>query len=213
MWKCFPLVRLGYVTEMNWPIGTGKTPYRGKASAGASWHKHNISHRFDVLGLLPNRLAFSSFCFALRVAVVVLNTASLKVLFVQISPDAWKKSSQTCGFLVGAIFFFLTPEIYFERWTFETYGESSWRDVDAWMKFLNKSTACAVFPFVLGFSCCSLQIRPVFHLWSWETCLYFIINLKLNFVSRKRPTKKAKRRKPQVLDSARKCCELIGQKW
>ena len=43
-------------------------------------------------------------------------------------------------------------------------------------------------------------------------CLYFIINLKLNFVSRKRPTKKTKRRKPEVLDSERKCCELIGQK-
>ena len=24
----FPTVRLGYVTEMNWPKGTGKTPYR-----------------------------------------------------------------------------------------------------------------------------------------------------------------------------------------
>ena len=69
--------------------------------------------------------------------------------FVQISLDAWKKSSQTCGFIVGAIFFsnanYLKDKI--RKVVVRTCGENSWRDVEP-----SKSDYCIrIFFFFYGF--------------------------------------------------------------
>ena len=121
----------------------------------------------DVLGLFPNPLAFSSFlCENSHCSFKhsISKNCEAVVMFVQISLDGRKKTSQFCGSLVEAIFF-STPKMNFERWSFRTCGESSWWDVesskpgfDVWMKFLNNSTSYAVFLFAFVFSCSSTNL-------------------------------------------------------
>ena len=107
------------------------------------------------------------------------------VLFVQISLDAWKKSSQTYGFMVGTIFFSNAKDEFLRKgqWSFRTYGESSWKDfepstepgLNVWMKFFGITPRRTHFSsdfLVL------LRIGAVLHLWSRQTCP-FLINLKL----------------------------------
>ena len=84
---------------------------------------------------------------------------------------------------------------------------------------LNNSTSYTVFHLVFGFSFSSTNPAP--HLWSRQTCLSPFYNklktyktstrefVRTNAKTLKRPNDG----KPQVLDSARKYRELIGQKW
>ena len=110
------------------------------------------------------------------------------VLFVQISPVAWKKSSQTYGFIVGAIFFSNAKDEFLRKgqWSFRTYGESSWKDfepstepgLNVWMKFFGITRRRTHFSSLYSDFLVLLRIGAVPHLWSRQTCP-FLINLKL----------------------------------
>ena len=110
------------------------------------------------------------------------------VLFVQISLDAWKKSSQTYGFMVGTSFFTNAKDEFLRKgqWSFRTCGESSWKDfetstepgLNVWMKFFGIARRRTHFSSLYPDFLVLLRIGAVPHLWSRQTCS-FSINLKL----------------------------------